>query len=115
MSNEEKKVNEKKPVKQSKSSSIPTKEIVKKETRKRVTRIVKSVDKPKPIIRVHVKRFKKRQGKGFSLIEMKEVGIDISKAKKFKLRIDPRRTSNHPENVNELKKFIKSRGIHGSH
>ncbi|MEM3713271.1 MAG: ribosomal protein L13e [Thermoproteota archaeon] len=49
-----------------------------------------------------------RQAKGFSMGELKEVGLSIDKAKKLGIPVDPRRKSKHEENVNRLKEFLKS-------
>ncbi|MCC6013359.1 MAG: 60S ribosomal protein L13 [Candidatus Verstraetearchaeota archaeon] len=50
---------------------------------------------------------KKREGRGFSLLELKAAGISEKEAKKLGIRIDKRRRSCHQENV-ELLKNIKN-------
>ncbi|MHA1505895.1 MAG: ribosomal protein L13e [Candidatus Asgardarchaeia archaeon] len=51
---------------------------------------------------------KLREGRGYSLKELKEAGITLNMAKKMNLRIDPRRRSLREENVNELLRIIKA-------
>jgi len=48
-----------------------------------------------------------RIGRGFSKGELKEVGLDVKKARKLGLYIDERRRSIHKENIEMLKEFIK--------
>ena len=52
---------------------------------------------------------KRREGKGFSLPEIKEAGITIDIAKKLGIYIDMRRRSKHKENVELLKKILKEK------
>ena len=49
-----------------------------------------------------------RIGRGFSVGELKEVGLDVKKARKLGLYVDERRKSIHKENIEILKEFIKS-------
>lgn len=49
-----------------------------------------------------------RQARGFSLGELKEVGLSIDKARKLGIPVDPRRKSKHEENISRLKEFLKS-------
>lgn len=49
-----------------------------------------------------------RQARGFSIGELKEAGLSIDKARRLGIPIDLRRKSNHEENVNRLKEFLKS-------
>lgn len=53
-------------------------------------------------------KFKKREGRGFSLGELKEAGITKDLARKLGIYIDERRRSVHEENVQALKKFLSS-------
>jgi large subunit ribosomal protein L13e len=49
-----------------------------------------------------------RIGRGFSIGELKEVGLNVKKARKLGLYIDERRRSIHKENIEILKEFIKN-------
>ena len=49
-----------------------------------------------------------RVGRGFSVEEIKEAGLDVNKAKKLGIPIDKRRRSKHEWNVKILKEFIKN-------
>jgi len=48
-----------------------------------------------------------REGRGFSLGELREAGITLDLAKKLKIRVDKRRRSVHQWNVELLKKALK--------
>ena len=48
-----------------------------------------------------------RQGRGFSLPELKEAGIGIADARWMAIPIDSRRKTQHPENVKLLQDFVK--------
>ena len=47
-----------------------------------------------------------RQGRGFSLGELKEAGLSVKEARKLGLYVDERRRSTHPENVEALRRFL---------
>lgn len=47
-----------------------------------------------------------REGRGFSLGELKAVGLDPKKAMKLGLYVDKRRKTVHEWNVEALKKFV---------
>ena len=49
-----------------------------------------------------------RKGRGFSLGELKRVGLTFKEALKLGLQIDKRRRSVHEENIEILKKFKSS-------
>ncbi len=49
---------------------------------------------------------KTRVGKGFSLEELKQAGINATIARKLKIPVDKRRRTCHPENVELLKQFL---------
>jgi hypothetical protein len=48
-----------------------------------------------------------RRGRGFSLTETKEAGLDVKEAREMGLIIDNRRRTTHPENIEILKQYIK--------
>jgi len=58
----------------------------------------------KPI--VIPRKGKPRLGRGFSLLELKEAGLSLQKAKKLDIPIDKRRKSVYKENIEALKKLI---------
>ncbi len=50
---------------------------------------------------------KPKQGKGFSVNELKAAGINKQQAKQAKLPVDVRRRSSHDENVEAIKAHAK--------
>lgn len=54
-----------------------------------------------------------RGGRGFSLKELREAGLEEGEAKRLGLFIDPRRKTAHPHNIKALKAFIKAREHRG--
>jgi len=58
---------------------------------------------------VVIHRGRKREGKGFSLAELKAAGLNKLKAKKLGIAIDKRRKTCLEENINMLKEFLKGR------
>jgi len=58
------------------------------------------------IIRRHHMLVKQRVGKGFSLGELKAVGLSVEQARRLKLKIDERRATAHPWNINALQQYL---------
>lgn len=56
------------------------------------------------------KRTRVRKGRGFSLKELKEAGLTLHDALRYKIPVDRRRESSHPENVETLKKTHQEEG-----
>lgn len=71
-----------------------------------------SIKVPEPVVQVPSRRelpIKVRVGRGFSLPELKAVGLNIKRAMKLGLRVDGRRSSCHENNVKLLKEFLDKR------
>jgi large subunit ribosomal protein L13e len=62
---------------------------------------------PKPIVKIPKAGYGFREGKGFSIGELKEAGLSVGKARALGLYVDVRRRSVRKENVEALKKFLK--------
>jgi len=61
----------------------------------------------KPII---FKKYRKqRYGKGFSREELKKARLSLREAHKLSIPVDSRRKTAHKENVNTIKKFLKTK------
>ncbi len=63
--------------------------------------------KPPEVIVKAPKTRKARKGKGFSVAELTSSGLSIPQARKLKLRVDERRSTKWPENIEVLKTFLK--------
>jgi large subunit ribosomal protein L13e len=49
---------------------------------------------------------KVKTGKGFSIDEVKEAGVNVGEARHLGVPVDQRRSTNYPENVEALKEWI---------
>jgi large subunit ribosomal protein L13e len=47
-----------------------------------------------------------RTGKGFSIEEVKEAGVNVGEARHLGVPVDQRRSTNYPENVEALKEWL---------
>ncbi len=64
---------------------------------------------PKPIVSRRIgASFKTRIGRGFSIEELREVGLSVTEARKLGIYVDERRKSKHLENVEALKSWLKN-------
>jgi len=54
------------------------------------------------------RRNRSREGKGFSLGELKEAGTDYRHALRIGLPVDLRRKTGHKENIKLLKRYLKN-------
>jgi len=69
------------------------------------------METPTPIVRRKYKDvIKVRAGRGFSVNELREVGLSVREARKLGLYVDERRRSIRRENVEALKLFLSRRG-----
>ncbi|MEM2213644.1 MAG: ribosomal protein L13e [Candidatus Nezhaarchaeales archaeon] len=69
-----------------------------------------NIEIPEPIVQVPSRkelRVRTRPGKGFSVPELKAVGLNVRRARKLGLRVDERRDSCREENVKLLKEFLE--------
>ncbi len=66
------------------------------------------MEKPTPIVyKPGTGKLRSRKGRGFSLGELQQAGLDVKTARKLGIYVDERRKSVHPENVETLKKFLE--------
>ncbi len=66
------------------------------------------MERPSPIVyKPGTGGLKTRKGRGFSIGELREAGIDLNTAKKLGIYVDRRRKSVHKENVEALKKYLE--------
>jgi large subunit ribosomal protein L13e len=61
----------------------------------------------KNIATVRKKDGKPKEGRGFSLEELRKAELNLKKALKLKIPVDLRRRSSHEENVEALKAHLK--------
>lgn len=60
------------------------------------------------MVKRHLKGIiKTREGRGYSLAELREVGLDYFKALRKNIPVDRFRNSKHEENVRRLEAFLK--------
>jgi len=65
------------------------------------------VSPPSPLVLRYLHgRHKLRKGRGFSLGELKQAGLQESQARSMRVRIDARRSTIHPQNVAALTAFL---------
>ena len=68
---------------------------------------------PKAVVfRRHLMLVKQRIGKGFSLGELKEVGLSVKQALRLKLKVDKRRATVHKWNVEALQHYLSIKAAH---
>ncbi|MBS7611008.1 ribosomal protein L13e [Candidatus Bathyarchaeota archaeon] len=63
---------------------------------------------PKPVVKIPKVGYGFREGRGFSIGELKEAGLSIGKARMLGLYVDTRRRSIRKDNVEALKQFLKT-------
>ncbi|MCX8193345.1 MAG: ribosomal protein L13e [Nitrososphaeria archaeon] len=67
------------------------------------------MDPPKAIVRRKIKDIlRQRIGRGFSINEVKVVGLTIREARRLGLYIDERRRSKRDENIEILRNYLSS-------
>ncbi|MCS7125520.1 MAG: ribosomal protein L13e [Aigarchaeota archaeon] len=67
------------------------------------------MDPPKAIVRRKIKDIlRQRVGRGFSINEVKVVGLTIREARRLGLYIDERRRSKRDENIEILRNYLSS-------
>ncbi|NHV97325.1 MAG: ribosomal protein L13e [Thaumarchaeota archaeon] len=58
------------------------------------------------VVRKHHMLVKQRVGRGFSLGELKAVGLSVELARRLKLKVDERRSSAHRWNIEALQQYL---------
>ena len=109
MSREEEKP-KRKPARRATESTKTTKAATtkaKKEGKKQKAQFKPQGEPPTAIVvRKHHMLVKQRVGKGFSLGELKAVGLSVEQARKLKLKVDKRRSTVHPWNIEALQQYL---------
>ena len=62
-----------------------------------------------PNVKGHTGRI--RKGKGFSLAELKEVGLSAREARKLGIAVDVRRKSKREENIKVLREYLSRKDV----
>jgi len=95
----------KKAVKSTKTTLVATK--AKEKERKPKVQYKPQGEAPAAVVvRKHHILVKRREGKGFSLGELKAVGLTVEQARKLKLKVDKRRSTVHPWNIEALQQYL---------
>ncbi|MFN3622295.1 MAG: ribosomal protein L13e [Nitrososphaerales archaeon] len=81
-------------------------EKIKKEESKPNTQLKPQTEPPKAVVFRRHRTLIKRSGKGFSISELKAVGLSLKQALNLKLKVDKRRTTTHEWNVKALKQYL---------
>lgn len=63
---------------------------------------------PRPVVKIPKAGYGFREGRGFSIWELREAGLSIGKARMLGLYVDTRRRSIGKDNVEALKRFLKT-------
>jgi len=108
MSGEEEKP-KRKPARRAAKSTKTTKAAIraKKKERKQKVQFKPQGEAPTAVVvRKHHMLVKQRVGKGFSLGELKAVGLSIEQARKLKLKVDKRRSTVHSWNIEALQQYL---------
>lgn len=63
---------------------------------------------PRPVVKIPKAGYGFREGRGFSIWELREAGLSIGKARMLGLYVDTRRRSIRKDNVEALKRFLKT-------
>jgi len=108
MSGEEEKP-KRKPARTATKSTKTTKAAATKEKKEKKQKVQFKPHSEAPkaiVVRKHHMLVKQRVGKGFSLGELKGVGLSVEQARKLKLKGDKRRSTVHPWNIETLQQYL---------
>jgi large subunit ribosomal protein L13e len=93
--------------KSTKTTKAATATKVRKKEKKKKVQFKPQGEAPNAIVvRKHHMLVKQRVGKGFSLGELKAVGLSVEQARKLKLKVDKRRSTVHPWNIEALQQYL---------